>query len=314
MNPRVTVLMPAYNAGKYIAAAVQSVLDQTFTDFELLIVDDGSSDNTIAVLQVFTDSRIRLIRQENNGISAALNAGLRQACGKYICRFDADDICFPQRLSRQLSFLDEHPAYLVVGSDAEYISEDGEHLFHFRCAGHTHAEIVNQLYTHCPFIHSAVMYRKAAILQAGGYSLLAHNFEDYLLWVQLLAAGKCFNLPEALIRVRINPASATIDERWRGRRFSRLKRQIIHRGSITEKESAELLAIIKKQETKKIKEGAYHALCGKKFLHENYRPARARWHVTRAIHAHPLRLDNYAMLAVSFLPPGLIRWLHKRGI
>lgn len=311
MNPQVTVLMPAYNAGKYIAAAVQSVLDQTFSDFELLIVDDGSSDNTVSVLQGFTDSRIRLIRQEQSGVAAALNTGLSHARGIYICRFDADDICFPHRLARQVHFLDGHPTYLVVGSDAEYISEDGEHLFHFRCAGHTHKEIVDRLYTHCPFIHSAVMYRKEAILRAGGYSPLAHNFEDYLLWVQLVAAGKCFNLDEALIRVRINPASATIDERWRGRRFCRLKQQVIRRGCITERESAELLAIIKKQETKKIKEGAYHALCGKKFLRENYRPARARWHVTRAIHAHPLRLDNYAMLAVSFLPPGLIRWLRR---
>jgi hypothetical protein len=157
------------------------------------------------------------------------------------------------------------------------------------------------------------MYRKEAIIRAGGYSPLAHNFEDYLLWVNLASAGKGCNLDEALIRVRINPASATIDERWRGRRFIRLKRQIIRRGSITEKESAELLAIIKKQETKKIKEGAYHALCGKKFLRENYRPAKARWHVTRAIHAHPLRLDNYAILAASFLPPALIKWLRRMG-
>ena len=313
MNPRVTILMPAYNAGKYIAAAIQSALDQTFADFELLIVDDGSFDDTASVIEGFDDDRIRLIRQEQGGVSAALNKGLQHAEGEYICRFDADDLCFPQRLARQVEFLDANPDYLLVGSDAEYISEDGEHLFNFRCAGHTHEEILDKLYRFCPFIHSAVMYRKAAILQAGGYSLLAHNFEDYLLWVRLVAAGRCHNLEEALIRVRINPASATIDEKWRGRRFNHLKQQVIRRGSITEKESAELLSIIKKQETKKIKEGAYHALCGKKFLQENYRPARARWHVTRAIYAHPLRLDNYAILAVSFLPPGFIRWLtHKR--
>ena len=313
MKPRVTVLMPAYNAGKYIEAAVESVLDQTFADFELLIVDDGSSDDTVPVIQGFADDRIRLIRQEQGGVSAALNTGLQHARGEYICRFDADDICFPHRVARQVEFLDANPDYLLVGSDAEYISEDGEHLFNFRCAGHTHEEILDKLYRFCPFIHSAVMYRKEPILQAGGYSLLAHNFEDYLLWVRLVALGRCHNLDEALIRVRINPASATIDEKWRGRRFNHLKQQIIRRGSITEKESAELLSIIKKQETKKIKEGAYHALCGKKFLQENYRPARARWHVTRAIYAHPLRLDNYAMLALSFLPSGFIRWLtHKR--
>lgn len=313
MNPKVTVLMPAYNAEKYIAAAVQSVLDQTFTDYELLIVDDGSFDDTVGVIRRFSDARIRLIRQEQGGVSAALNRGLQHAKGDYICRFDADDICFPHRLARQVFFLDGHPDYLIVGSDAEYISEDGEHLFNFICAGHTHEEILDGLYRFCPFIHSAVMYRKEPILQMGGYSLLAHNFEDYLLWVRLLTLGRCYNLDEALIRVRINPASATIDEKWRGRRFNGLKQQIIRRGSITEKESAELLSIIKKQETKKIKEGAYHALCGKKFLQENYQPARARWHVSRAIHAHPLRLDNYAMFAVSYLPPGLIRWLRKMG-
>ncbi|MBS1662131.1 MAG: hypothetical protein JST68_13895, partial [Bacteroidetes bacterium] len=177
-----------------------------------------------------------------------------------------------------------------------------------------HEEIVGRLYQHCPFIHSAVLYRKEAIVAAGGYSLLAHNFEDYFLWVRVLASGRCHNLEEALIQVRINPASATIDEKWRGRRFNSLKQQVIRRGTITEGEGDELLAIIQSQETRRVKEGAYHALCGKKFLHENYRPARARWHVTRAIYAHPLRLDNYAMYAVSFLPPGLIRWLHRRWI
>jgi glycosyltransferase involved in cell wall biosynthesis len=311
MNPKVTVLMPAYNAGKYIAEAIRSVLGQSFADFELLIVDDGSSDNTLGVIHGFADPRIRLLVQENNGISMALNTGLKAAKGVYIARFDADDICFPQRLAQQVIFLDGHPSYLVVGSDAEYISENGEHLFNFRCIGHSHREIEENLYRHCPFIHSAVMYRKEAIVQAGGYSSYAHNFEDYLLWVQLLQRGKCCNLPEPLIKVRINPASVTIDEKWRGRRFRQLKWSIIQKKTITEEEGGELLAIIKSQETQKIKQGAYHALCGKKLLADNYHPEKARWHVTRAIRANPLRLDNYAMLAVSFLPPGWIKWLHS---
>lgn len=303
--------MPAYNAGKYIAEAISSVLGQTFPDFELLIVDDGSSDNTLGVIHDFTDSRIRLLVQENKGIALALNAGLKAARGAYIARFDADDVCFPERLARQVLFLDGHPAYLVAGSDAEYISENGEHLFDFRCKGHSHREILDQLYRHCPFIHSAVMYRKESILRLGGYPAYAHNFEDYLLWVQLLKWGKCCNLPEPLIKVRINPASVTIDEKWRGRHFRQLKKSIIQKGVVTKEEGDVLLAIIRSQETRKIKQGAYHALCGKKLLADNYRPAKARWHVKRAIHANPLRLDNYAMLAVSFLPPGWIKWLHK---
>ena len=313
MSPKVTVIMPAYNAGKYIAEAIRSVLDQTFIDFELLIIDDGSSDDTLSIIQGFTDPRIRWIVQANSGISVALNAGLRAANGIYIARFDADDICFPQRLTRQVVFLDGHPTYVVVGSDAEYISEDGEHLFDFHCASYSHRDIMENLYRICPFIHSSVMYRREVILNAGGYSPDAHNFEDYLLWVKVLGPGKCCNLPEPLIKVRINPTSVTIDEKWRGRRFRQLKREIIRRGFITPEEGEEILLIIRKQETRKIKEGAYHALCGKKYLANNYRPGKARWHVARAIHANPLRLDNYAMMAASFLPPAWIRWLQRNN-
>ena len=305
--------MPACNAGKYIADAIRSVLEQTYTDFELLIVDDGSVDNTVMVIRQFNDRRIRLICKEKEGISAALNAGLQVAKGKYIARFDADDICLPRRLERQVLFLDGHPAYLVIGSDAEYISENGEHLFHFRCTGHTHREIIGNLYRYCPFIHSAVMYRKDPILRMGGYSRYAHNFEDYLLWVQLLKTGKCCNLPEPLIKVRINPSSVTIDEKWRGRRFRQLKQTILQRGVITREEGDELRSIIQRQDNRKIKEGAYHALCGKKLLANNYMPAKARWHVAKAIHANPFRLDNYVLLSVSFLPRGWIKWLHRIG-
>ena len=311
-EPRVTVLMPAYNAGKYIAEAIQSVLAQDFPDFELLIVDDGSTDDTREVIGRFADERIRLLRQENQGISAALNAGLAEARGYYIARFDADDICLPERLTRQIGFLDANPAYVLTGSEAEYILEDGEHLFDFHCIAYSHEEIMEKLTRRCPFIHSAVMYRKKEVLDAGAYSLYAHNFEDYLLWIQLARAGKFHNLPERLIKVRINPSSVTIDEKWRGSRFRQLKRGIIQRGVITAAEGAALLSIIRNQETRRIKEGSYHALCGKKFLADNYQPAKARWHVARAIHIHPFRWDNFAMLGVSYLPPKWIKWLHRR--
>jgi glycosyltransferase involved in cell wall biosynthesis len=314
MHPKVTILMPACNAGKYIAEAIRSVLDQTYTDFELLIVDDGSTDDTRGVVKQFRDGRIRLLCKEKGGISAALNTGLKAARGTYIARFDADDICLPRRLERQVLFLDGHPAYVITGSDAEYISENGEHLFNFRCNGHTHREIVGHLYRHCPFIHSAVMYRKEPILRLGGYSGHAHCFEDYLLWVQLLRNGKCCNLPEPLIKVRINPHSVTIDERWRGRRFRRLKRDILERGAVTREEGDELWSIVTRQDNRKIKEGAYHALCGKKLLADNYMPAKARWHVARAIHANPFRLDNYLLLSASFLPAGWIRWLRRKSL
>jgi glycosyltransferase involved in cell wall biosynthesis len=311
-DPKITVLMPARDAEKYIAGAICSVLEQTFTDFELLIINDGSTDDTVTIIKQFSDQRIRLIEQAGQGVAIALNNGLQNAKGSYIARFDADDICFPERLEKQASFLDNNPGYVMVGCDAEYITESGEHLFNSFCTGYSNEEIMQELYIDCPFIHSGVMYRKEMVLKAGGYSDNAHNFEDYLLWVQLEKYGRYANLPEQLIKVRFNPASATIDEKWRGRRFRKLKRNAIRRGSITKEEGDELLRIIADQDQKKFKEAAYYALCGKKFLLDNHQPRKARSHLTKAIRSYPYRLDNYALYLLSFFPGSLINWLHRK--
>jgi glycosyltransferase involved in cell wall biosynthesis len=252
-----------------------------------------------------------LIHQSHHGIAAALNKGLSKATSEYIARFDADDICFPERLTEQVSFLDSHQDYIIVGSEAEYISENGEHLFHFKSIGHSHQQIIQKIHSYCPFIHSSVMYRKEAVIKAGGYSIHAHNFEDYLLWIQILKFGKFCNLPQALIKVRFNPASVTIDERWRGRFFRKMKRDIIHKGTITESEGSHLLNIIKSQDFQNIKEGAYYALCGKKILLDNHQPKKARPLFTKAVSRYPYRLDNYALYLLSFFPDFFINWLYQ---
>jgi glycosyltransferase involved in cell wall biosynthesis len=308
---KVTVLMPAYNAGNYIAEAIQSVLQQSFVDFKLLIVNDGSTDNTEQIIRSFTDARIVLLNQPHRGIAAALNKGLSKTDSIYIARFDADDICFPERLQQQVSFLDTHLDYVMVGCDAEYVSESGEHLFHFKCIGHTHEEIVQKMNSYCPFIHSSVMYKKDAVIKSGGYSLHAHNFEDYFLWTHLKNYGKFYNLPQQLIKVRFNPASVTIDERWRGRFFRKMKRDIINKGFITEQDGAGLLSIIKRQDINKIKEGSYYALCGKKYLLNNHQPEKARPLFSKAISSYPYRLDNYVLYLLSYLPSPFINWLHQ---
>ncbi|MGZ3764610.1 MAG: glycosyltransferase [Mucilaginibacter sp.] len=310
---KITVLMPAYNAGKYIREAITSVLEQTYRNFELLIVNDGSTDDTISVVLSISDPRIVLVNKEHEGIAAALNTGLRLSDTYYIARFDADDICMPDRLEKQFNFLKDHPDYVLVGSEADYILESGEFLFSFKCIAHSNEEVQNNLYVYCPFIHSSVMYKRDEVIKAGGYNAHAHNFEDYLLWTSLAKTGKMQNLREPLIKVRFNPMSVTIDEKWRGERFRQLKRQATTRGSITAEESDELLSIIKRQDIRKIKEGAYHALCGKKFLADNYQPLKARGHVRRAISIRPLRLDNYLLYAVSYLPESFIAWLHKQS-
>jgi len=309
---KISVVMPAYNAGKYIREAVNSVLNQTFSGFELIIINDGSTDNTQEVISSFTDPRIILINHEvNKGIASALNTGLLHAKSEYIARFDADDLCFPERLAIQFDFLQTHPDYILTGGDAEYISENGEHLFHFKCIGHTNEQISKKINNYCPFIHSSVMYRKDAVLRAGGYSLYAHNFEDYFLWVRLHRYGKFYNLRQQLIKVRFNPYSSTIDEKIRGRRFRKLKREIILRGVITKQEGDILYTIIKGQDVKKIKESAYYSLCGKKYLVNNHQPKKARASLSKAIRIHPLRLDNYGLYMLSYFPAPFISRVHK---
>jgi len=247
------------------------------------------------------------------GVAAALNTGLKYSRAPIIARFDADDICYPKRLEKQIAFLRENPEYILVGSDADYIQENDDFLFHFQCIAHSHDEIMEKLYFYCPFVHPTVMFKKESICNAGGYPADAHNFEDYLLWTAIAKVGKICNLPEPLIKYRLNSTSVTIDERWRGKRFRMLKRKIIKRGSITELEGDELLHIIKTQDVREIKEGSYHALCGKKFLTNNYQPGKAREHVKRAISVRPFRFDNYLLYTLSYLPERFILWLHRRS-
>ena len=312
-NPKVTVLMPAYNSEKYIAEAIASVLNQSFVAFELLIINDGSTDATADIIQSFSDERIRIIYQNNGGVASALNTGLTHARGEYIARFDADDICMDSRLQIQADFLDTNPEYVMVGSDAEYILENGDHLFNFRCIAHSHEGILEKLYLYCPFIHSSVMYRREDVLAAGGYSIHAHSFEDYLLWTQLSKKGQLANLKIPLIKVRYNPSSITIDEKWRGRRFKHIKRTAIRNGFIKKNSGDEILTILNKQDTKRYKTASYYALCAKKFLTDNFRPDQSRRQLEKAIVIYPFKAENYMLYVVSFFPEKLIKWLHQKS-
>lgn len=308
---QVSVLMPAYNTEKYIGEAIQSVLDQTFTCFELLIVNDGSTDGTEAIIHSFRDPRIVLINQPNGGVSKALNTGLRHARAKYIARFDADDICCPDRLDIQFAFMEANPDYVLVGSNAEYIDMHGEHIFSYQCAGYSNDEIHSLSINRCPFLHVAVMYHKRPVIDAGGYDENAHSFEDHLLWAKLIQKGKVCNLPERLVIVRFNPESLTIDEKWRGKRFNQLKYEAIQKGTITKNEGDEILAIIRQQDISSIKKGSYYSLLAKKYLWNNYDPQKARKNVQQLIKACPLKPEAYILLALSFFPAQLVRMIYR---
>jgi glycosyltransferase involved in cell wall biosynthesis len=309
-NPKVTVLIPAYNAGKYIGEAIASVLRQSFTDFELLIVNDGSTDDTVEIIDAFNDPRIVVVNQDNKGVAAALNVGLSHARAEYIARFDADDVCYPNRLKTQYDFITAFPEYSIIGSAVDYVDAEGHHIFTHHPEGHLNEEIQQLKYSICPFIHSSVFYKKAVIINNGGYNEHAYTYEDHFLWVNILKNQKACNLSQPLIKVRLSPGSVSIDGKWHKRKFRSIKYSTLKNRTITESEGEELYRISRKHYSPKIKEGAYYALCGKKFLLNNYQPEKARSNVAMAIALSPFRLDNYLLYTISFFPGRFITWLH----
>jgi glycosyltransferase involved in cell wall biosynthesis len=308
----VTVLMPVYNCEKYVREAIDSVLEQTFTDFEFLIINDGSTDSTLEIINSYADPRIKVISKENGGVSCALNTGLKHAAGKYIARFDADDICYPNRLKEQYEFMVAHPEYVMIGADADYVNQNGDYVFTYNNTGYSDGEIRAAIYSRNPFIHSAVFYVKDVIVNCGGYDLKAHTFEDHLLWIKVLQKGKVCNFRKSFIKVRLNPESVTTDERLRGKRFLEIRQQILTGdGEISDEQEKELLSVIKKQASREMRMLGYHLFIAKKYLWNNHNPSLAREHALAAIKLAPLSRDSYILLVLSFLPAAAISKLYR---
>lgn len=200
---KVSVILPVYNGQKYLKDSIDSILAQTYTDFELVIVNDGSTDDSEAIIQGFDDPRIRYYKQSNHGISATLNLAIRQAKGRYIARQDSDDLSHPDRLIKQVAFLDAHPKCGVVGTWAEILVED---VPTDRVLNHpiNNNDIKFALLFDSPFVHSSVMMRKELVDRVSGYpsDLNQQSPEDFELWSLLSPICEFANIPEFLLKYR----------------------------------------------------------------------------------------------------------------
>jgi hypothetical protein len=207
LTPRVSVVMPVLNGGCYLAAAVESVLKQGFNDFELIAIDDGSTDQSASLLSGFarSDGRIRVIRQANAGIVASLNRALDVARGEYVARMDADDVALPSRFGLQVAFLDGHPDVAVVGSAITLIDEEGKVIrdVDYPLAPTEVSKFLIQV--GCALAHPAVMMRKADVAAAGGYRDAYRHAEDYDLWLRISESRALANLPDRLLLYRQHP-------------------------------------------------------------------------------------------------------------
>jgi glycosyltransferase involved in cell wall biosynthesis len=201
--PPVSVVMSVYNGERYLAAAMDSILSQTFGDFEFIIINDGSTDRTADILRSYSDPRVLVVEQANVGLTRSLNRGIALARGKYIARMDADDISLPERFARQMDFFDTHPTVGVVGTACRVVNEldKTEQELHFPLSDE---QLRPHLIRGNPFVHTSVMMRKSVLEAVGGYNEAYPFAQDYELWVRLAAHTQLANLPEVLVMRRFH--------------------------------------------------------------------------------------------------------------
>ena len=201
--PRVTVLMPVYNGGSFLSEAIQSILRQTYTDFELLVIDDGSNDGSADVIEGFQDVRIRLIRNGvNRGLVASLNLGFESAQGEYIARMDADDISRPERLFQQVRFMDKNPQVGVCGSWVQIFSQDKSEIW--KLPG-KHSEICCWQFHGVGVAHPSVMMRRQMFIGHGlFYDSRYRHIEDFELWGRALNYMQFANIQRVLLDYRMS--------------------------------------------------------------------------------------------------------------
>src|SRR3990167_2130806 len=213
----ISVIMPVKNGAETIEVALQSILNQTFQDFEIIVIDDHSTDNTVNIVNALAEKtgKIRIIKNGKSlGVTTSLNLALQNAKYEYVARMDADDESLPDRLKLQHDYLQKNPNIAVVGGQVLFMGSTSQHDYHLRYE--TNSELIKkEMLKNNQLSHPAVMYRKSVILQLGGYRDFFKNAEDYDLWLRLLRHSyEISNLDTLIIRYNLSIGGATIANRW----------------------------------------------------------------------------------------------------
>jgi glycosyltransferase involved in cell wall biosynthesis len=203
-QPLISVILPVYNGEKYLKAAIDSVLKQTFSNFEFIIINDGSKDNSEKICTSYSDSRIRYFSFENSGLAKTLNKGIGLAQGDYIARQDQDDISLPQRLELQMKFMEKNPDVILLGTSGIIINEFDEKIGEHKHPTHSSVLAFDLMFDN-PFIHSSVIFRKKHKGVTFFYPESPDVFEDYGMWSEMSFHGKISNLEDPLILYRHHP-------------------------------------------------------------------------------------------------------------
>ncbi len=205
--------MSVHNGEKYLRESIESILNQTYSDFEFIIFDDGSTDGSAEMIMAYTDARIRLISQsEQRGLAHTLNQGIDLAQAEYIARMDADDISLPERLAAQLQLLDANPEVSVLGTAARIIDENSQPGFEVHFPEEHLLIYWHLLFFTNPIVHPSVMMRKSMVKAAGGYNPQREVSQDYELWTRLAGVSRLANLPEIHLSLRKHSSNISLNK------------------------------------------------------------------------------------------------------
>lgn len=217
-KPTVSIILPVYNTAEYLKECIESILSQTYIDFELIIIDDASSDASSTIIEHYAmlDLRIRFLRNEVNwGIGFTRNRGLEVARGTYIANFDSDDIAFPKWIETQILFLENNPTVDIVGANFIFIDKSGKILLQKNNFPEYDRDIKKIIPLVCPIANNTVVIRKKCFDEMGGYRPSAHIAEDYDLWMRFREKYVFYNMQKCLVYYRVHGQNSIMRERDR---------------------------------------------------------------------------------------------------
>lgn len=216
-KPPISVVMSCYNGQRWLADAIESILNQSYKDFEFIIIDDGSTDNSVDIMNDYSskDQRIRIVKKNNTGLPDSLNVGIEKARGKWIARIDADDLCQPDRLEKQYALAKSDPSLVLIGSAYCEIDQFGI-LGKFQTYPESHRRLKNNLLQNKRFFaHSSAFYKAEHVRRVGFYRPRIKKAEDYDLWLRLSEVGKLACIQEPLIFSRKHPDQISLEDAGR---------------------------------------------------------------------------------------------------
>lgn len=306
MAPKVSVVMSVYNAEKYLEEAIDSILNQTFSDFEFIIINDGSTDRTSEILKGYTDPRLIIVNQANMGLTRSLNKAINMVRGEYIARMDSDDISLPERLQMQVAFLHGHPTVGLVGTRVIQIDENGEFIAEWSLLAES-AYIKTALLIENQFCHGSVMFRRECIRKVGGYREEFKRAQDYDLWLRIAEYYEVANLIVPVYKLRITANSISFSHKLEQDRYAALARRCAERRKRGEEKSLVVEeAEVTHGRMRSWVEGrwtlAWHYyVLGRAFL-SHKRIQQARSHFGLAIKSFPFDLTFWVFYLATYVP------------